>query len=461
MNVFPARHRLFSLHAAAAVAFVALLAAPLRAAFQQKPASAPAAPSLEELHRHLAALAAEQNPAARSAMVTKMTGISATARDWIHAIESLPAPASNPGELRLEAPLWNGETKAKYEIFYYIPASYNPATPAPLILSWHGTAGEGRSMLYLWKQVADECGVIVASHTEPLAKSGYTFKPVERIAALSLVRHARSVFNIDPSRIFASGISRGGHLAWDTALRHPDLYAGIFPMIGGPWAVPAGGRNNLRYLPSILHLPIRDLQGAQDDPGLVHLLRYTFAKLKDLGAADAKYIEFPELGHSFTFGAVNWKNEISTLKRDSVPLRVTATSVKKNDSGRAFWLEITAVTPDIQEEPKLKLTRAEADAMPREDHARSEWWAAKAEKHTARLDGSMTSPGNFTIRGTGVSRFRILLTSAMYVAESPATVQFNGKTRTFKPVIDKKILLQDFADRLDRSFLPVAEIRFE
>ena len=66
--------------------------------------------------------------------------------------------------------------------------------------------------------------------------------------------------------VFVTGISRGGHLTWDLALRHPDLWAGCIPMIGGPRITMQNGQNNLRYLDNVVHLPIRDLQGSGDHP---------------------------------------------------------------------------------------------------------------------------------------------------------------------------------------------------
>ena len=96
-------------------------------------------------------------------------------------------------------------------------------------------------------------------------------------------------------------------MSWDLALRHPDLFAAMALMIGGPWAAVGNDRKQSAcYLEAIVGIPIRDLQGSKDDPKMVVDLRYAFKRLKSWKSADAELIEFPELGHSFDFEKVKW-----------------------------------------------------------------------------------------------------------------------------------------------------------
>lgn len=403
------------------------------------------------------------SPAERKKAADALASRKETIDDWLAAAKSFGNyQKTAPGVRRDTVELWTGKAAQNYSIITYIPTSYDPSKPAPLLLALHGTAGAGDEMVEMWRPTAERGGFIVIANTEPLAKEGYTFKSEERLAAMYTIRWARRIFNINENKIFSTGISRGGHLSWDTALRNPDLYAGIFPMIGGPWAVPSGGRANLRYLPSILHLPIRDLQGSKDDPGLVALLHYAFKKLKELKAADAELIEFPELGHWFKFASVDWMEFINTHSREPRPKNVIVTSVGKHDSARSFWAEILTVAKDVQEEFVTKLTPAE-DAKRRAlaPAALAQWWDEQAVKHTAKLELEMVAPGEFSAKGTGVVKFRLLLTEGMFDSKKSVVVNFNGKSKNYPVKPDKKILLQDFVDRFDRTILPIAEIRVE
>ena len=49
-------------------------------------------------------------------------------------------------------------------------------------------------------------------------------------------------------------------------------------MIGGPYWDVRAGRANLRYLENLVHVPLRGLQGAKDQEGLVWNVRYAFER---------------------------------------------------------------------------------------------------------------------------------------------------------------------------------------
>lgn len=426
-----------------------------------KPASAPA-PS-NELMAALAAAVDQETPDARARAAAALASRPESLEECLAAARAFGNFTKiERGLHRVTVPLRVNGAMSKYELLSWSPASYDGTKPVPLILALHGSGGQADEMVEMWRPVAERAGLIVIANTEPLAKAGFSFKPEERDAVLGMLRYARRNYNIDENRIFCTGVSRGGHLTWDTALRYPDSFAGIAPMIGGPWSDPSRGAANMRYLPQIVHLTIRDLQGAQDDPGLVGILRITFQRLTEMKAPDAGYIEFPDLGHSFKMDAVKWDEFYLTKTRNPVPQHVTVCSVKSHDAGRAFWAEITGVAAGMQEIVKPKMTPAEFDSfkvlsVPDKSRKLSEL----AEKQTARLDVTMNSPGVFSAKGTGVTKIRILLSESMFDPKKPVTVQFNGKNKTGAIKPDKKVLFADFVERFDRTFLPVGEVRVE
>lgn len=345
-----------------------------------------------------------------------------------------------------------GKKTEDTELYVYVPESYDPTRPAPLIVSFHGTGGSGRGMHAMWRTTADVHGALVLAPTEAGPNEGYRFSERERLAALAALRWMRRHYNIDEERIFATGISRGGHLAWDLAVRYPDVFCAIAPMIGSPRISLNRGQNNFRYLENIARLPIRDLQGSKDDPAMVFSVRLAVDMLRDYGAVDCELIEFAELGHSFEFNAVDWGEWLGSVRRarpDGIVLRCA--QVK---DARAFWIEATRTTKDIQENFTPKIPAGEWSRL--DETGRRKRLVTEALNRTGRLEVWMHSPGRFEAKAEGIDRFRILLTPGMFDEREAVEVAFGGKTRKKRLRADPKVLLLEFVERFDRRFLPVA-----
>ena len=54
---------------------------------------------------------------------------------------------------------------------------------------------------------------------------------------------------------------------------------------------------------------------------------------------------------------------------------------------------------------------------------------------------------------------RILLTEEMFIPGSAVQVKWRGKTVKKAAVKNKRVLLLEFVERFDRTFLPIAEVR--
>ncbi len=378
-----------------------------------------------------------------------------TVDDWLTALAAWKSePELEPGMHVITEPLWNGEKTEETELHVYVPKRALENAPAPVLHSAHGTGGSGTWAVGMWRGIADRLGMIVIAPSESGPNDGYHFHVREREIAKSAIRWARLNFDVDENRVYLTGVSRGGHMTWDLALRYPDLSAAVAPMIGGPRWNP-NGQNNLRFLENVTSLPIRDLQGMKDDARMILNLRIAFERLEKLKAKDAKLIEFPELGHSFELGAVEW-DEFWAKTRNPRPDRVVR-MMSTPGEGRAFWVEILAVD-------KKKVRDRFKPAMPTslynrlDDAGRRRWICDKAEKATARLEVSQTAPGKFRAKARHVSRFRLLLTDDMLPEKGRVEVRYGARRPTFKFQRSKKVLLREFVERIDRNFLPVVEV---
>jgi hypothetical protein len=226
-------------------------------------------------------------------------------------------------------------------------------------------------------------------------------------------------------------------------------------MIGGPRLTNVDGQNNLRYVENVAHLPIRDLQGSQDDPNLVANLQIAFDRLSGYGAKDAKLVLFPDIGHDFDPKAVDWAAFLGGAKRASVPLRVVRACARLDES-RSFWAEATRFGPGVEEKFRAEIEQSKLKAMSEE--AKRNWFESEAEKHTGRFEVLFGGSGRFSATTRDVMRFRLWLTQEMFDPAAPVEVTTNGKTAKYTVKPSAATLLKEFAERFDRTFLPVAEL---
>jgi hypothetical protein len=378
-----------------------------------------------------------------------------TVDDWLRLCRSFGAFApAGPGVATHRELLWTPDGERECEVVVHVPPSYDAATPAPLLLQLHWTGGAGRYQPGIWRAVADELGMLVLAPTESGANAGYTFSERERAEALSALRWARLRYNVDENRVFVSGISRGGHLAWDLALRRPDVFAGLAPMIGGPRVNVAGAENNLRYLENVVHLSIRDLQGAHDDQVLVHDVRFAFERLAGWEAPDARLIEFPELGHDFELDAVDWRAFWSSCVRDPRPAEVVRAFARPGE-GRAFWVEVLAADATVEEVFVPRVPKSLWDRLDPLERVRHVQRAA--DERTARLHAVRT-PSRVLLDGEHVAAARVLYDDGT-LPRREALLGWDGATVRRRVARDAEVLLVEFVERFDRTFLPVFEVR--
>jgi dienelactone hydrolase len=359
------------------------------------------------------------------------------------------------GESKQRVALAVGSKTEDTELCLFVPEHYDVAQPAPLLLAFHGTGGSGGDELPMWRGIAEELGMLVLAPTDATASEGYSFSERERKAALAALRWIRRRANVDENKIFATGVSRGGHLTWDLALRFPDLFAGVAPMIGSPRITIQDGWNNMRYLENVAALPIRDLQGAKDNAAMVFCVRLAFEKLTKLGAKDAQLVLQPDEGHSFDMKAIDWKAFFAAARRDPRPARVVRTAARDGE-GRTAWVEIEGYAPSVDEVFTPQVTDLKLSNMSDQDKLR--WVEGQVELRTARLAVERAGPGKFTASSSGVKRFRLLLTSDDFDPRADLQLAWNGDKVKQRMRPNPTTLLEDFAERFDRTFLPVAEL---
>lgn len=413
-----------------------------------------------DLAAELAALVDRPTAAARAEAARELAADdSITVEEWRAACRTFaPRGAAAPGTRVVEVELDVLGAIERTPVALHVPRGYEVGAPAPLLLVLHWTGGTGPQAIGTWRELADELGLALCAPSETGANTGYGYTPRERAVALAALRWARREVDVDEDRVFVTGVSRGGHLAWDLLLRYPDLWAGAAPMIGGPSFDPRGGRANLRYLENALGLTIHDLQGALDQEGLVWNVRFAFERLEELGATQANYHEFPDRGHAYDMGAVDWRAFFADARRDPRPPRVVRRFARDGE-GRAAWAEVLAGKKGVEEVFTPTIRSSKFERMDEDETRR--WMVAEADERTARLEAELAEPGRFEVSAADVARFRLLLEPDMYEPGERVVVEIRGRRERSEPRASAEVLLREFAERFDRRFLPVAEVVIE
>ena len=137
----------------------------------------------------------------------------------------------------------------------YIPASYNPGTPMPLVILLHGYTSNGSTIVNYWgfETLAEEFGFFLLAPTGRLATiSGNTFWSATTACCnfygdadndvdylIGLVDHMKGNYNIDSKRVYIGGHSNGGFMAHRMACEHPETFSAIVSLAGSTFDNPA------------------------------------------------------------------------------------------------------------------------------------------------------------------------------------------------------------------------------
>ncbi|MEH2252870.1 extracellular catalytic domain type 1 short-chain-length polyhydroxyalkanoate depolymerase [Nostoc sp.] len=122
--------------------------------------------------------------------------------------------------------------------YFYIPKSYNPDRPMPLVLVFHGDNGSGQSISNVtrFNELAEKKGFIVVypdGIDQKWSLRGNAQKRVDDVLFVSaLIEHLQQQININSHKVYAAGFSRGGILTQALACKLADKIGGFASVAG-------------------------------------------------------------------------------------------------------------------------------------------------------------------------------------------------------------------------------------
>jgi len=342
-----------------------------------------------------------------------------------------------PGLHELEVPGIEGEES--FRCLVQVPPEYDPLRTYPAVVSLHAAWSTPQNQIEWWAGMPGQDGqrrgqaarngtIVIAPAWTREQQTSYDYSAREHAAVLAALRHSLRRFSIDTDRVFLSGHSMGGDAAWDIALAHPDLWAGLIAIS------PAAGKyvnhywHNARTLP--MYLVGGELDSACFGRNTMDLDRY-FAK-----GFDATYVEYRGRGHEhFSDEIMRIFDWMGRRKRTFFPPSIDVVSMRPWD--RFFWwvemerppARTTVLPSQWPPSPTIRPFSIEAKTMP-----------------------ANSVPASMLSVRCGAERVRIWLSPELVDFSRPVTVTLDGRKLWKDPVVpDKRLLLEDLRLRADRQ----------
>ncbi len=114
--------------------------------------------------------------------------------------------------------------------YLFVPGSYSPDRPLPLVFALHGQAGSptnainaAKAVRLAWSSVAEQQQFIVVAPVASGASGGWTAPPgapTDYDVMAAVLDDVQAAYNIDRSRRIGWGFSAGGHVMHDLVLNH-------------------------------------------------------------------------------------------------------------------------------------------------------------------------------------------------------------------------------------------------
>jgi polyhydroxybutyrate depolymerase len=147
----------------------------------------------------------------------------------------------------------------KREYLLHVPASYDSTKPTPLVISMHGGAASPALQMDLsgWSRLAEKERFIVV-YPAATKYAGVRGWQVSQSAGLmrdvrfisDLIESLSTEYNIDPSRIYANGLSNGGGMAFVLSCTLSDRIAAV-GMVAACHTLPWSWCTDQRPVPMI------------------------------------------------------------------------------------------------------------------------------------------------------------------------------------------------------------------
>lgn len=323
------------------------------------------------------------------------------------------------------------------EITYYVqlPPEYDPYRSYPCVITLNGAGTTPEQQVDWWAGAFHEKAgmrvgqgtrhgyiVVAPKWTKPHQRE-YEYSVREHAAVLRPLRDACRRFAIDTDRVFLSGHSMGGDAAWDIGLAHPDLWAGVIPIVATAGKYVSRYWENGRYVP--FYFVAGEMDGDRMASNSLDLDRYLTKHTYDVIV-----VVYRGRGHEYFYEEIHRIFEWMELhRRNFFPDEFVCDSMRPRDN--FFWW-------------------AEVADMPSRSMVLPINWPPDKGIRPVRTEGRILQNNRITLR-TGASSATVWLSPEMVNFAERVTVSINGRSHRQGIAPSAKVLLDDVRTRGDRQ----------
>ncbi len=323
------------------------------------------------------------------------------------------------------------------EITYYVqlPPEYDPYRRYPCVVTLNGAGTSPEQQIDWWagahhEKVGMRAGqgsrygyiVVAPKWTKPHQRE-YEYSVREHAAVLRPLRDACRRFAIDTDRVFLSGHSMGGDAAWDISLAHPDLWAGVIPIVA------TAGKYVSRYWENGRSVPFYFVAGEMDGNRMAtnsldldrYLTKHTY---------DVIVVVYRGRGHEYFYEEIHRIFDWMDLhRRNFFPDEFICDSMRPRDN--FFWW-------------------AEVEDMPSRSMVLPINWPPDKGVRPVRTEGRILQNNRVSLR-TGASSATVWLSPDMVNFDRHVAVSINGRSHRHELAPSASVLLEDVRTRGDRQ----------
>lgn len=322
----------------------------------------------------------------------------------------------------------------------YVPPSYSPNRPFPLVVCLHGLGFTGDSYLERWQPRLGDAYILAC----PTYSEAGWYNRFGEDLVFATINSVKTRYRIDPDRIYLTGMSNGGIGAWIIGMHHAPKFAGVAPM--------ASGIDDVMYpfLENLSQTPIYIIHGARDQIMPVWMSRKITNELDDLDIAYT-YREH-DRSHSHAGGHFFPREELPALvswfgaqKRNPFPQKLVLVRDASHltDFG---WVRIDATDRIAAFQDNLMDSRGEYIK----------------QRIYARLEVEFVRANRLEVRTNRVRRYTVFLSDHLVDLTKPVTVVTNGHV-SFNGLVQSSLetLLREARRRQDPEMLFPARLTID
>ena len=316
-----------------------------------------------------------------------------------------------------------------------LPPEYDPYRRYPCIVTLNGAGTTPEQQIDWWaggysEQAQMRLGqatrrgcIVLAPHWTKPHQLEYEFTAREHAAVLFPLRDACRRFAIDTDKVFLTGHSMGGDAVWDIGLSHPDLWAGVIPIVATADKYISRYWENGRYVPFYF-------VGGEMDADRMSRNAMDFDRYLTKHSYDVIIVSYLGRGHEHFVDEIQRLFQWMELhRRDFYPREFECVTMRPWDD--FFWWAETRQLP------------VRSTVLPVN-------WPPEGGVRPARTEGKILENNRIWL-STGAERAVVWLNSEMVDFSTRVNVVINGRGRNQIIEPSAQVLLEDVRTRSDRQ----------